>query len=82
MRGSLLRDSISSVRRLGININVGSLDGSDIYDSFYNPATRRLIQVTTEGIDYMMGLVESIDARKKLLYDKGILSNPYGFNDL
>ena len=82
MRGSLLRDSISSVRRLGININVGSLDSSDVYDSFYNPATRRLIQVTTEGIDYMMGLVESIDARKKLLYDKGILSNPYGFNDL
>ena len=82
MRGSLLRDSISSIRRLGINVNVGSLDGSDIYDSFYNPATRRLIQVTTEGIDYMMGLVESIDARKKLLYDKGILSNPYGFTDI
>ena len=82
MRESLLRDSISSIRRLGININVGSLDGSDVYDSFYNPATRRLIQVTPEGIDYSMRLVEDIDSRKKLLFDKGILSNPYGFSDL
>ena len=82
MRGSLLRDSIPRIRRLGININVGSLDGSDIYDSFYNPATRRLIQVTPDGIDYSMRLVEDIDSRKKLLFDKGILSNPYGFTDL
>lgn len=82
MRESLLRDSISSIRRLGININVGSLDGSDVYDSFYNPATRRLIQVTPDGIDYSMRLVEDIDSRKKLLFDKGILSNPYGFTDL
>ena len=61
---------------------LGSLDGSDVYDSFYNPATRRLIQVTPEGIDYSMRLVEDIDSRKKLLFDKGILSNPYGFSDL
>ena len=53
-----------------------------MYDSFYNPATRRLIQVTTDGIDYTMQLVEDINTRKKLLFDKGILSNPYGFSDL
>lgn len=61
---------------------LGSLDKNDVYDSFYNPATRRLIQVTTDGIDYSMQLVEDINARKKLLFDKGILSNPYGFSDL
>ena len=72
----------AKIRRLGINITVGSLDKNDVYDSFYNPATRRLIQVTTEGIDYSMQLVEDINARKKLLFDKGILSNPYGFSDL
>ena len=72
----------AKIRRLGINITVGSLDKNDVYDSFYNPATRRLIQVTTDGIDYSMQLVEDINARKKLLFDKGILSNPYGFTDL
>ena len=61
---------------------LGSLDKNDVYDSFYNPSTRRLIQVTTDGIDYSMQLVEDINARKKLLFDKGILSNPYGFSDL
>ena len=29
-----------------------------------------------------MKLVEDIDFRKKLLFDKGILSNPYNFTDL
>jgi len=29
-----------------------------------------------------MKLVEDIDSRKNLLYEKGILSNPYKFNDL
>jgi len=53
-----------------------------VYDSFYNPATRRLILVTEEGVDYSMKLNEDINERKKLLYNKGILSNPYNFTDI
>ncbi len=49
---------------------------------FYNPATRRLVQITPEGIDYSMGLMEDINNRKALLYEEGILSNPYNFLDL
>ena len=52
-----------------------------IYDVFFNPATRRLIQVTPEGIDYAMSLIENIDVRKKLLIDSGILSNPFKLQD-
>ena len=48
-----------------------------IYDIFFNPKTRKLIQVTSEGIDYAMSLTENIDVRKKLMTDAGILSNPY-----
>ena len=48
-----------------------------IYDIFFNPATRRLIQVTPEGLDYFMSLVEDIDVRKDLMINKGIISNPY-----
>jgi len=33
-------------------------------------------------MDFAMKLVEDIDARKELLYDKNILSNPYNFKDL
>lgn len=61
---------------------LGSLDVQDVYNSFYNPATRRLFRVTTDGINFSMKLVEDIDFRKKLLFDKGILSNPYNFTDL
>lgn len=61
---------------------LGSLDPDDVYNAFYNPATRRLFRVTTDGIDFSMKLVEDIDFRKKLLFDKGILSNPYNFTDL
>jgi len=53
-----------------------------VYDSFYNPLTRRLVLVTPDGIDYSRGLNENIENRKKLLFDKGILSNPYNFTDL
>lgn len=56
---------------------LGSISKSEIYDAFYNPETRKLIQVTPEGIDYFMGLVENVDMRKTLLYNKGIISNPY-----
>ena len=61
---------------------LGGLDKEDVYDAFYNPGTRRLIRVTSEGIDYSKALVEDISERKKLLFDSGILSNPYGFKDL
>lgn len=61
---------------------LGSIDKDLIYDSYYNPATRRLIQVTPDGIDYSMRLTEDIEERKKLLFGAGIISNPYGFTDL
>ncbi|MBP3732302.1 MAG: hypothetical protein J6I84_03570 [Bacilli bacterium] len=48
-----------------------------IYDVFFNPATRKQIQVTPEGIDYAMSLTEDINIRKQLLINAGILSNPY-----
>lgn len=75
---------------VGLNLNkeykhikgLGSLDKDEATKSFFDPGTRRLITVTLDGLDYSMGLVENIDARKKLLFDSGILSNPYGFNDL
>lgn len=69
-------------RRLYINITVGSLDASDIHDVFYDPTKRRLFQVTMDGSDYSMKLVEDISERKKLLFENGILSNPYGFDDI
>lgn len=61
---------------------LGSLNQGDVYNAFYNPATRRLIQLTPEGMDYSMGLVEDINNRKQLLRDKGILTNPYNFTDI
>lgn len=70
------------IRRPKINNKVGSLDREDVYNAFYDKSKRRLFQVSTDGIDFAMNLVEDIDARKKLLYDKGILSNPYNFKDL
>lgn len=54
----------------------------EVYDSFFNPQTRRLILVTPEGIEYSRDLNENINSRKALLYNKGVLSNPYNFNDL
>lgn len=61
---------------------LGSLDQEDIYDVFYDPSKRRIFQVTMDGSNYSMQLVEDINARKKLLYDNGVLSNPYNFNDI
>ena len=49
---------------------------------FYNPKTRRLLQITPENIDYSMDLMENIDSRRNLLINAGILSNPYNFTDL
>lgn len=61
---------------------LGSLNKEDIYNSFYNPATRKLIRITMDGIDYANSLVEDINERKKLLYNEGIITNPYGWKDL
>ena len=61
---------------------LGSLDRPDVYRSFFDQSTRRLIQVTPDYMDYAMSLVENIDKRKELLYNKGILTNPYNFKDL
>jgi hypothetical protein len=52
-----------------------------VYNAFYNPATRRLIQITPEGIDYFMSLVENIDTRKELLFNNGIIGNPFNLID-
>ena len=56
---------------------LGSIPKELIYDSFFNPATRRLIQVTPDGIDYAMSLIDDINVRKNLLVEAGILTNPY-----
>jgi hypothetical protein len=37
-----------------------------------------LIQVTPDGIDYAMSLVEEIQNRKNLLISRGILGDPFG----
>lgn len=73
-----LDPSKSFFRRKGL----GAFNSEDIYDIFYNPATRKLIQVTPDGFDYSMKLTEDIEERKKLLFDAGIITNPYGFTDL
>ncbi len=69
-------------RQLILNITVGSLNKNDVYYSFYDQSTRRLIRVTPDGSGYAMSLVENVDERKKLLFDNNILTNPYGFKDL
>jgi DNA gyrase subunit B len=57
---------------------LGSLNPNEVYDAFYNPATRRLIQVTPDNLDYANALVEQIQVRKNLLVQRGIITNPYG----
>ena len=59
-----------------------SPETGEVYDAFFNPATRRLVQITPDGLDYGRQLNEDINERKKLLFNQGILSNPYNFNDL
>lgn len=66
-----------SSRRAIVNINVGSLNPNEIYDAFYNPATRRLVRITTDNIDYAQSLTEQIQVRRNLLIQGGILTNPY-----
>ena len=66
--------------RLNIKTTVGSIPKDEVYNAFYNPETRRLIQVTPEGIDYFMNLVENGEIRKDLLFKHGIISNPYNLS--
>lgn len=61
---------------------LGSIPKDEVYNAFYNPATRRLVQVTPDGIDYFMSLVENIDTRKDLLTQAGILGNPFNLTDI
>ena len=61
---------------------LGALDPSDVYSAFYDVSKRRLFRVTTDGMEFSMELVENINARKKLLRDKNILTNPFNFTDL
>jgi DNA gyrase/topoisomerase IV subunit B len=63
---------------------LGSLtpESGEIEEVFFDKSKRRLIQITPDGLDYMMKLNEDIDERKKLLFNNGILSNPYNFTDL
>lgn len=61
---------------------LGSLDKHEVYQSFFDESTRRLIQVTPQDMDKAMELVENVDKRKDLLTSVGILTNPYGFKDL
>ena len=70
------------IRQSYINITVGSIPKEFVYDAFYNPSTRRLIQVTPDGIDYFLSLVEDIDVRKDLLTQSGILGDPYNLNNI
>ena len=56
---------------------LGSIPKNQVYDSFFNPATRKLIRVTPEGMPDAMRLVESNEARKKFLVDNGIVTNPF-----
>jgi hypothetical protein len=68
-------------RRSSININVGSIPKEMIYDIFFNPGTRRLIKVNSQGINAAMALTEDINVRKQLLIDSGIISNPFNLAD-
>lgn len=62
---------------------LGSLspETGEVEDVFFNDATRRLIRITPEGLDYARSLNENINERKALLSSRGILTNPYNFKD-
>jgi DNA gyrase/topoisomerase IV subunit B len=56
---------------------LGEMSRQQVYDAFYDETKRRLIKVTPEGVEAALDLVRSLDERKKLLTESGILSNPY-----
>ena len=80
--GTDFRVGMNPERKFKRYKGLGSLDKEEVFDAFYNEKTRRLFQVVPDGSSYAMRLVEDIDARKSLLFEKGILSNPYNFTDL
>lgn len=61
---------------------LGSLSKEQVQKAFYNPDTRRLLRVTPENFDRAMELTENIMKRKQFLYECGVLSNPYNFEDV
>lgn len=61
---------------------LGSLSKEQVQKSFFSPDTRRLIRITTEQIEKSRTLTEDIKYRKKFLFDTGIISNPFNFNDI
>lgn len=56
---------------------VGEMNANQIYDAFYDKTKRRLIRITSDRLEDALRLVRSIDERKKLLSENGILTNPY-----
>lgn len=61
---------------------LGSNNLEDAREVFFNDQVRRLIRITPDGEEYSRKLVEDINARKALLYENNILTNPYNFTDL
>jgi DNA gyrase/topoisomerase IV subunit B len=74
-----MKSIISNGRQVAIVYegNVGEMSRQQVYDAFYDETKRRLIKVTPEGVEAALDLVRSLDERKKLLTESGILSNPY-----
>lgn len=60
-----------------MKVNVGEMSKYQVYEAFYDKSKRRLIRVTPEGLERAQELVRSIDERKQLLSENGILTNPY-----
>ena len=62
---------------------LGSLspETGEVEDVFFNESTRRVIKITLDGLDYATALNEDINARKQLLANKNVLTNPYNFKD-
>ena len=74
-----MKSIISNGRQVAIVYEgkVGEMSRQQVYDAFYDETKRRLIKVTPEGVEAALDLVRSLDERKKLLTESGILSNPY-----
>lgn len=57
--------------------NVGEMNPDQCYDAFFNPKTRRLIQVTSDGYEEALAILSSTSERKNLMLKHGVLTNPY-----
>lgn len=62
---------------------LGSLspETGEVEDIFFSEGTRKIIKITPDGLNYAMSLNEDIVERKKLLTNRGILTNPYNFKN-